>query len=92
MKLITRDGYFRRGPNKDGRLDSDIIHTISNVAFLNFEQHGKISDIFLHLFAISFSVISLFQGVVCFMLDAACQGSALPSLQEVSGCQTAWKS
>ncbi|XP_017266224.1 ciliogenesis and planar polarity effector 1 isoform X3 [Kryptolebias marmoratus] len=28
MKLITRGGYFRRGPNKDGRLDSDIIHTI----------------------------------------------------------------
>ncbi|XP_013859180.1 uncharacterized protein C5orf42 isoform X2 [Austrofundulus limnaeus] len=28
MKLITRGGYFRLGPNKDGRLDSDIIHTI----------------------------------------------------------------
>ncbi|XP_026029615.1 ciliogenesis and planar polarity effector 1 isoform X4 [Astatotilapia calliptera] len=28
MKFITRSGFFRRGPNNDGHLDSDIIQTI----------------------------------------------------------------
>lgn len=35
------------------------------------------------------SPFSLFQGAVCFVLDASCQGPALYFLQEVSGCQTA---
>ncbi|XP_062290536.1 ciliogenesis and planar polarity effector 1 [Scomber scombrus] len=28
MKFVTRSGFFKRGPNKDGHLDSDIIQTI----------------------------------------------------------------
>ncbi|XP_040914910.1 ciliogenesis and planar polarity effector 1 [Toxotes jaculatrix] len=28
MKLVTRSGFFRRGPNKDGHLDPDTIQTI----------------------------------------------------------------
>ncbi|XP_042251450.1 ciliogenesis and planar polarity effector 1 isoform X3 [Thunnus maccoyii] len=28
MKFVTRSGFFRRGPNKDGHLDPDIIQTI----------------------------------------------------------------
>lgn len=31
MKFITRSGFFRRGPNNDGHLDSDIIQTISKM-------------------------------------------------------------
>lgn len=27
-KFITRSGFFRRGPNNDGRLDPDSIQTI----------------------------------------------------------------
>ncbi|KAI3362297.1 hypothetical protein L3Q82_012605 [Scortum barcoo] len=29
MKFVTRSGFFRRGPNKDGHLDSDTIQTIN---------------------------------------------------------------
>lgn len=31
MKFVTRSGFFKRGPNKDGHLDSDIIQTISKI-------------------------------------------------------------
>lgn len=29
MKFVTRNGFFRQGPNKDGHLDPDTIQTIS---------------------------------------------------------------
>ena len=31
MKFVTRSGFFRLGPNKDGHLDSDTIQTISKM-------------------------------------------------------------
>lgn len=33
MKFVTRNGFFRRGPNKDGHLDPDTIQTISKTSF-----------------------------------------------------------
>lgn len=60
MKLITRGGYFRLGPNKDGRLDSDTIHTISNIALVNHKQLGKISNVLVYL------LVAFFLSQVCF--------------------------
>lgn len=31
MKFVTRSGFFRRGPNKDGHLDPVTIQTISKI-------------------------------------------------------------
>ena len=31
MKFVTRSGFFRRGPNKDGHFDPDTIQTISKI-------------------------------------------------------------
>lgn len=88
MKFVTRSGFFKRGPNKDGHLDPDTIQTISkmplivNCRYLNDHLHKVFIN---YIFP-----TSLFQGALRFMLDASCQGPALHFLQEVSGCQTAW--
>eukprot|EP00064_Thunnus_orientalis_P007705 superscaffoldBa00000871_g7727 len=46
MKFVTRSGFFRRGPNKDGHLDPDIIRTIrSCVVYVGCFMSG-ISSLF----------------------------------------------
>lgn len=34
MKFVTRSGFFKRGPNKDGHLDPDTIQTISKKCYM----------------------------------------------------------
>lgn len=79
MKLITRGGYFRLGPNKDGRLDSDIIHTISNIALFNHKQLGKISDVLVYLFVAFFPCHKFVSGNCVLCAGCFTSGTSSPS-------------
>lgn len=39
MRFVSRGGFFRRGPNNDGRLDPDTIQTISKTSLLENGRH-----------------------------------------------------
>lgn len=40
MKFISRSGFFKKGPNKDGRLDPDTVHTISEFTSLSHSDRN----------------------------------------------------